>query len=232
MKRSVDLLQRSVRGGAMRLSRLGAAAEARAIDREIASICGRHVRDIHTWTKPAELRALFTLASQAPSGATLVELGSYLGASTCHLAAGAARAGARLIAVDLWNNETIVGDARDIFAEFQQNVAPLAEHITVVRKRTQELSTADVRPPIHLAFIDADHSYEATRSDAEFLGPLIAPDGLLVFHDATTFAGVGKVFAELLLSGEWALGGRVENLAWMQRAKWSAWPPVAPESNP
>jgi len=231
MKTGSDLLERSVRGGAMRLSRLGATAEARAIDREVSRLCGRDVREIHTWTRPAELRALFTLSSQAPRGATIVELGSYLGASTCHLAAGAARAGAHVVAVDLWNNETIVGDERDVFAEFESNIAPLAEHVTVLRKRTQELAPGEVRPPIHLAFIDADHSYEATRSDAAFLAPLIAEDGLLAFHDATTFAGVGKVFAELLLTGEWALGGRVENLAWMQRAKWSAWPPIAPEGN-
>ena len=107
--------------------------------------------------------------------------------------------------------KTIAGGERDTFADFQRNTAGAAHLITTVRKRTQDLTPADVRPPVDLGFIDADHSYEATKTDAAFLAPLIAPDGVFAFHDTTVFAGVGRALAELLLTGDWciyAAGGK------------------------
>ena len=218
-------LDRAWRSAAFRLQRFAAKADRRVLDRQLAKLDLQGARSIHTWTSPAELSALYHLAASAPRGANIVELGSYLGASTCYLAAGAAQIGGRVTAIDLWNNETIAGGERDTFADFQRNTAGAAHLITIVRKRTQDLTADDVKPPIHLAFIDADHSYEATRADAAFVAPLIAPDGVIAFHDTTAFAGVGRALAEMLLTGEWCIRGQVENLTSIRRATWSPWPP-------
>lgn len=37
--------------------------------------------------------------------------------------------------------------------------------------------------PLDLLFIDGDHSYEGVKRDFELYSPLVAPDGLIVFHD-------------------------------------------------
>jgi hypothetical protein len=115
---------------------------------------------------------------------------------------------------------------RDTFADFERNIAGVAHLVKIVRKNTAELTPDDVEPPVDLAFVDADHSYEATRKDAEFIAPLMGADGILAFHDSTTFAGVGKTVGELLATGEWCIGGHVESLTWIRRARWSKWPPA------
>ena len=218
-------LDRAWRSAAFRLQRYAANADRHLLDRQLEKLNLQGVRDIHTWTSAAELEALYRLAASAPEGANIVELGSYLGASTCYLAAGASLVGGRVTAIDLWNNETIAGGERDTFADFQRNTAGASHLITIVRKRTQELTPADVPPPVDLGFIDADHSYEATKADAAFLAPLMAPKGVMAFHDTTVFAGVGRALAELLLTGEWCIYGQAENLTWIRRSTWSPWPP-------
>lgn len=223
---------RAWKSAAFRLQRYAANADRRVIDRQFEKLNLPGARDIPTWTSVAELEALYRLAAGAPEGANIVELGSYLGASTCYLAAGAALVGGRVTAIDLWNNETIAGGERDTFADFRRNIAGAAKIITVVRKRTQELTPAEVRPPVDLGFIDADHSYEATKADAAFLAPLISRDGVLAFHDTTVFAGVGRALAELLLTGEWCIYGQAENLTWIRRSTWSPWPPHANGATP
>lgn len=217
------LVDRAWRSAAARLQRYASRSERRVLDRQLAHLDLDGVRDVHTWTLPAELVALYRLAAACPAGANIVEFGSYLGASTCYLAAGAARLGGRITAVDLWNNETVGGD-RDTFAEFQRHTAGAAHLITPLRKRTQELTPADIPTPVDLAFLDADHSYESTKADALFIAPLMAREGVIAFHDTTAFAGVARALAEMLLTSEWCVGGQVENLTWIRRAKWAPWP--------
>lgn len=226
-----SILARAWRSAAFRLQRKAAQAERRVLDRQLARLHLEGVRDVHTWTRPAELEALHRLASGVPEGGSIVEFGAYLGASTCYLAAGAALAGAAITAVDLWNNET-VGSDRDTFADFQNHTAGAAHLITPIRKRTRDLTAEDVKPPVHLAFLDADHSYESTKADAEFIAPHMAPDGVIAFHDNTVFQGVARAVAEMLLTGDWCIGGQVENLAWIRRATWTPWPLTEPAAPP
>ena len=176
-----------------------------------------HVHDIPTWTWSIELRALHDLAAAAPPNATAVEIGSYLGASTCYLAAGLARHGGRIICVDTWNNETMPEGERDTFAEFTRNTRAVANRVTVVRKRTEMLGDSDIPTPIHLAFIDGDHGYEAVRRDFEIVAGRLAPTGVIAFHDFANakFPGVTRVVGEVLASGRWVQRGFVRTLAWI-----------------
>lgn len=220
------LLLRLVRSAAARLRHLAEKTERRRIDLECARVGVAGAAAIRTYTTRGELDALFQLAASLPPQANIVELGSYLGASTCFLAAGVAAKGGRVTAIDEWKNETMPDGLRDTFADFQRNIAGVADRVRIVRKRTSEVTAADIQPPVHLGFIDADHSYEATKSDAELLAPHLAPEGLLAFHDATTFAGVGHAVAEMLATGDWCVDGKVESLVWLRRAAWAKWPLV------
>jgi predicted O-methyltransferase YrrM len=179
-----------------------------------------HARDIPSWTGPTELRALHDLAAAAPPNATAVEIGSYLGASTCYLAAGLARGGGRIICVDTWNNETMPEGERDTFAEFTRNTRPVADRIAVVRKRSDLLGDGDIPVPIHLAFIDGDHAYEAVRRDFEIIAGRLAPNGIIAFHDFgdASFPGVTRVVGEALASGRWVQRGFVRTLVWITPA--------------
>jgi predicted O-methyltransferase YrrM len=202
-------------------------ARRRVIALQLDALGLAHAPGIRTWTHPDELEALFQLASECPEDAQIVELGSYLGASTCYLAAGAATKDARICCIDTWQNETMPDGLRDTFAEFQRNTAGIAARLALVRKPTVEVEPSDLPAKIDLGFIDADHSYEATKADAALLAPLIAPEGRLAFHDTTYFHGVARVIAELLESGDWSLAGHCRNLTWLQRAEWNPWTPNA-----
>jgi len=176
-----------------------------------------HARDISSWTGPSELRALHDLAAAAPPNAAALEIGSYLGASTCYLAAGLARGGGRLICVDTWNNETMPEGERDTFAEFTRNTRVVADHVTVVRKRSERLDDGDIPTPIHLAFIDGDHGYEAVRRDFDIVAARLAPNGVVAFHDFgdASFPGVTRVVGEALASGRWVQRGFLRTLVWI-----------------
>jgi predicted O-methyltransferase YrrM len=173
--------------------------------------------EIPTWTKKRELETLYYMASILPRGAFALEIGSYLGASTCYLASGLSRIGGHLFCVDTWKNETMLEGGRDTFAEFLKNTQSLREHITPIRTRSSELKVEDIQLPLHLVFIDGDHNYSGVKSDFERVAPWVAKDGIIAFHDSNVrhYEGVSRVIGEALLSGQWRVGGVVESLLWL-----------------
>lgn len=175
---------------------------------------------IFSFTSPAELTQLMRLSMLLPHGGAILEIGSHLGASTQHLAVGVAKHGGRLYCVDTWQNQTMPDGEHDTYREFQQNVQPLKEWIVPIRKRSEHLIASDVPEPIHLAFIDGDHSYRAVRRDIELVLPLLADNAVIAFHDTTSFSGVGRCVGELLASAKWKIGGNVQSLTWLVAANW------------
>jgi predicted O-methyltransferase YrrM len=186
-----------------------------------------HARSIRSWTAPRELRALFDLAAAAPPDAIAMEIGSYLGASSCYLAAALAPKGGRLFCVDTWTNETMPDGERDTFAEFMSHTRPVSANITAIRRRSEELSEGDIPGPVNLAFIDGDHGYDAVRRDFEIVRRRLAPDGIVAFHDFgdPQFPGVTRVVGEALATGDWMQRGLMRTLAWITPAR----PDVAPD---
>jgi predicted O-methyltransferase YrrM len=189
-----------------------------ACSRRLGLIQGLRTSRIGTYTTLDELCALYDLARSCPPNSAALEIGSYLGASTCFLAKGLGRNGGRLYCVDTWNNETMPGGGRDTFAEFVRNTRNLAGTLRAVRKRSSELSVGDISQPIALAFLDGDHSYEATRADFERVAPWIDHGGRVAFHDCSHFfPGVTRVVGRALESGQWKLGGFRDSLCWVQK---------------
>jgi predicted O-methyltransferase YrrM len=201
------------------LVRTGTRLEDNWIMRQVRCVAGPQATAIPSFTTKNELKALYRLASSSPPGARALEVGSYLGASTCFLAAGLAAVNGHLYCVDTWNNETMPGGVRDTFEEFARNIAAVRHLITPVRKRSQDLVPDDLALPLHLVFIDGDHSYEAVRADFALVGPWVTQQGIVSFHDfgRRKHAGVTKVVADALQGMEWAMGGRVGSLIWLIR---------------
>src|SRR5215472_1171352 len=84
-----------------------------------------HARAIHTFTTREELAALADLALCVPAGGRILEIGSYLGASTCYLAAGALGRNVSITCIDTWQNENMPDGVRDTLGEFRRNLAPV-----------------------------------------------------------------------------------------------------------
>lgn len=176
---------------------------------------------IHTFTSPAELRALYDLAAGCPPNATVLEVGSYVGASTCFIGAGLSHGGGGVIyCLDTWQNETMPGGIRDTLAEFCANTTAYASAIKIVQKRSDEVTPADLPGPVDLAFVDADHSYDAVKADFAIVARILAPRGVVALHDVAAYQGVSRVTGEALATGAWCIGGAVENLIWLHRKDW------------
>jgi predicted O-methyltransferase YrrM len=210
---------RAFRSLSRRVYSLSFAIEGIWIGAEVRRLAGRHATAIPTYTHARELAVLFKLAVAAPRNAQAVEIGSHLGASACYLAAGLTRVRGHLHCVDTWGNETMPEGQQNTYPIFERNVKALSSAITAVRKRSDELTAANLPPRIDLGFIDGDHSYEAARCDFSTLSLLMQPGAVLVFHDSLGQPGVCRVIGEALASGEWLLAGQIESLAWLVKSR-------------
>lgn len=202
--------------------RLARRLQSLATTRVIRRLGGTNVEKIPTWTSREELECLYDLASQLPPRAVALEIGSYLGASSCYLAAGLATGGGRLICVDTWQNETMPEGSRDTLEEFRRNLGALLRFVTIVRKRADELSVAEVGGSVDLVFIDADHSRDAVRRDFAVADVALTDNGIVAMHDCSAYEGVARVVGEALASGRWVVAGHRDNLIWLRRSAWSS----------
>lgn len=163
---------------------------------------------IFTHLTMQEKRTLFGLA-RGMSTEFAIEIGSYLGASSCFLAAGAGP-GRKLVCVDTWRNDAMLDEARrETLDEFRKNTATFSERIIEVRGLSGNVAgeVGKIVRETGLLFIDGDHSYEGCRRDADLYLPLVKRGGIVVFHDSGWADTVVRVIDEIrpLLSGHEAL---------------------------
>lgn len=194
------------------------------VERQLRKVGAGNVNQILTDTTITELHILYRLAQGCPPNARILEIGSYLGASTCYLAAGVARNNGTVFCVDTWQNETMTDGLRDTFAEFSANTRGIQSFLQIIRKRSEQLDDTDLTLPVDLVFIDADHSYLAVKEDFERVSGWLTPIGVVVFHDSRSHPGVSRVIGEALESSKWVMIGCTENLSWIRPApvSWQA----------
>jgi predicted O-methyltransferase YrrM len=182
------------------------------VERQVAmALAGHDPRQIPTHMSCRELHWLYQSARLLPRNSEVIEIGSYLGASSVYLAAGLSAHGGRLHCVDTWRNEGMKEGAADTFDQFQRNTAGQAGVINAIRMRSQD-ALPSLPGPFRLAFIDGDHSYEAVRDDLRLLADRMTPDGILALHDWRYFPGVSVAVLEFIRSTRWKPTGFVDNL--------------------
>lgn len=210
--KSSGLAQRAARGTQRRLQTL-------SIQRALRQRGLSGATQIPTFTTRDELEALYHLAAQCDPKARVLEVGSYLGASTCYIAAGLPDKQSTIICIDTWQNQTMPDGIRDTFAQFETNLKSVKDQLTLIRKPSSEVKSREIPGPFDLVFLDGDHSYRQTKSDYELVKDLVAKNGILAFHDSLFFEGVSRVIGEALASAQWQIGGTVGNLFWLTRAR-------------
>jgi predicted O-methyltransferase YrrM len=155
--------------------------------------------------------ALLQLAASGGGVGAVVEIGSYLGRSTCFLAAGSKAAGReKVVAVDHFRGSpehqsgqkfasaTLAREGTTLH-RFRENLGrlDLADHVTPVVSSSAE-AAARWAGPVRLLFIDGDHAYESTRQDFILWSPFVVPHGLVCFHDVDSWPGVTQFYEELM----------------------------------
>lgn len=165
---------------------------------------------------------LFQLASDLPANAQVVEVGSWMGASTCFIAGGLKGEAARILAVDNFQGLSTCGEdaawynrhfrklgANSTLEIFRENFASLgftprsepvvSDSLAAARKLEAKRGTID------FIFIDGDHSYAACRADIEAWTPFVRRGGVIAFHDFGSRAdGVTRAIFESIKIGRFA----------------------------
>jgi predicted O-methyltransferase YrrM len=125
---------------------------------------------------------------------TLLEIGTAAG-GTLFLLTRAASRHALLISLDLAHDRTraecLAGFARD-----QQRLELLAGNSNSAETLRTVKDLLAVRP-LDFLLIDGDHSRYAVARDFELYGALVAPGGMIAFHDICLEGGVKEFWAAL-----------------------------------
>ena len=144
----------------------------------------QHLFAIPTHMTPQERLMLLQTAVNLPPNFAIVEIGSYLGASTAFLGFAALQRNGNVHAVDPWMNTAMGAEGeRDTFAEFSTNTAPFKHYITTHRGTSAEIQRRVGSLPCDMIFIDGDHSYNAVLTDLRCWLPSLKPGGILAMHD-------------------------------------------------
>jgi predicted O-methyltransferase YrrM len=156
----------------------------------------RHADKIPTHMTADEKIQLYRLV-QEDRPRVIVEIGSYLGASSCFLARSAQThvSDWTLFCVDTWNNDAMPDGNRDTFDEFRLNTKRYAQHVQPIRQKS-EAAAKGFNRKIDLLFIDGDHDYEGVSNDWECWSPHLQSQCTVVMHDIGWAAGVQRVVEE------------------------------------
>lgn len=155
---------------------------------------------VEGWLHPDEERWLFDAAYSLSGPASIVEVGSFRGRSTCFLASGCRGTEKKVFAVDTFNGNDSDFGYRDFFGEFSENVkrAGLSKYVEPVVGKSVEVAKTWATP-IHLLFIDGSHVCEDVLADFFGLLPHVVPGGVIAFHDVRNHErpGVGQAWTEI-----------------------------------
>lgn len=161
------------------------------------SLYHRQENKIYTHLTIAEKRTLFQLARSLPPSAIVVEIGSYLGASSVFLAKGL-RSGGKLYCVDTWKNQGMSEGAKDTYEAFLSNTKDYADRIVPLRGFSCDVAKSFDKK-IDLMFFDGDHSEDGVKGDVSSWFPKLKPGAVVVFHDYGWAEGVQKTIREDVL---------------------------------
>lgn len=130
---------------------------------------------------------------------TILEIGSYVGASACCFGAAVKKNGCgRVFCVDTWHNDAMTEGNRDTYAEFLKNTDAFAPFIVPIRGfSTDVVKQIAVRiNHADLLFIDGDHSYDGVKTDWNAYKGFLKAGSIVVFHDWGWAEGVKQVIRE------------------------------------
>jgi len=127
----------------------------------------------------------------------LMEIGAYCGKSTVAIATVLSLGCSGMLHSVDPHSDNISMYGVDSLAEWTKNITEhnLNEYIVPHRLYSSEL-WIDWKEPLKYLFIDANHTYEACKSDFEMFSPFLVTKGLVLFHDSF-MEGPAQVISEV-----------------------------------
>lgn len=182
------------------------------------------LNNVHGFLSIAEAELLYTLASQVPSGGSIVEIGSYQGRSTVCLGLGAKETGALVYAIDPHDTYE-EGGTQYGMADNQAYYANIAKYGVGDVVRTINLHSSDawmhIPGDINLVWIDGNHDYHAVKLDFSMWENVADEDNCkIVLHDNAGFhPGVTQLVNEILVAGQWKITQQCDAISVLERTK-------------
>jgi hypothetical protein len=143
------------------------------------------------WFSGADIYRRYVASVNGPSIA--VELGAWKGRSTCFMGVEIANSGKpiRFFTVDHWlgsaDEESNTGDpdvqAGRLFEIFQQNIAPVAAQVQVIRSDTAAAADRFADGSVDFLYVDASHNYGGVLRDLIAWFPKVREGGLIAGDD-------------------------------------------------
>ena len=124
---------------------------------------------------------LYKLAKRLPEKSIIVEIGSYLGRSTCFIAEGIKNRNITFYTIDTFENQGMSEGVRNTFEEFNKNTFQYKNEIIVKKGFSYEVVKDFKNIEIDLLWIDGCHEYKAVKRDIEDWLPLVKKDGMICF---------------------------------------------------
>ena len=166
---------------------------------------------IFGYLSPGEGYALMLLAAHGYGSGEIVEIGSFLGRSTCWLAHGTKMTGReKVTAVDHFRGSpehqegkkhecAVLVEDGTTYDRFVENITRMqvADHVSPV-VASSEAAAEKFSLPVRLLFIDGNHSYDASRQDFKMWSRHLIPGGYVGFHDIDGWPGVTAFYREML----------------------------------
>lgn len=155
--------------------------------------------EIFTHLTVDEKIKLFELAKSLKNNSTIVEIGSYLGASAYTIASALVNKKSKLFCIDTWENDAMSEGKRDTFSEFKNNVRVFEDSIVPIRGMSFDVIDkiqVATDNKVDMLFIDGDHSYNGVKKDWDLYSPLLHKNSIVIFHDVGWADGVKKVIKE------------------------------------
>jgi cephalosporin hydroxylase len=171
-----------------------------------------HCFAIFSHMRCSEKILLYRLPRGLKEGSIILEIGSYLGASSTFLAAGAKECGSVVYCIDTWMNDAMSEGCRDTYDQFILNTRKFAGQIRPIRGGSLQVAR-QFSEKIDLLFLDGDHSYAGCHCDAEAWLPKLRPGGIIVFHD-TWAEGVWRTIQEFVKPLEISSGHMIDTTYW------------------
>lgn len=144
--------------------------------------------DISGWMSEADLDFLYETSASVPENGTIVELGCWLGRSTCAIIQGAKAKTRDISVVDTWRGpdgpeipSAKRNAARRIFISNMKNFAGFVP--AIYDMDTRDAADRFAPASVDFLFIDADHSEESVYADMITWLPKMKPGGVVAGHD-------------------------------------------------
>lgn len=118
------------------------------------------------WFSPDDQVEYRYLVGSLPNGATMVEVGVWLGRSLCSVADLIRQKRIRVIAVDTFTKKRATGHAPLALGQYETFLNNLWEYgVTPTCYQMDSLHAAKMLRPVDFVFLDADHTYASVTQE-------------------------------------------------------------------